>query len=45
MCCMLVTLDVSRLSGWLNADAPCGVRGGIVDRKIQRQGVLKEGGA
>ena len=22
---MLVTLDVSRLSGWLNADAPCGV--------------------
>ena len=21
---MYVTLDVSRLSGWLNADAPCG---------------------
>ena len=37
---MFVTLDVSRLSGWLNADAPCGFEGGIVDR--QRQGVLKE---
>eukprot|EP00964_Phaeocystis_antarctica_P010947 scaffold6017_cov48-Phaeocystis_antarctica.AAC.1 len=23
--CIVVTLDVSRLSGWLNADAPCGV--------------------
>ena len=22
---MLVTLDVSKLSGWLNADAPCRV--------------------
>ena len=22
---MLVTLEVSRLSGWLNADAPCRV--------------------
>ena len=29
---MDVTLDVSRLGGWLNADAPCGVRGGIMDR-------------
>eukprot|EP00964_Phaeocystis_antarctica_P039557 scaffold22637_cov41-Phaeocystis_antarctica.AAC.1 len=25
ICCMVVTLDVSRLSGWLNADAPCRV--------------------
>ena len=23
--CMLVTLDVSKLSGWLNTDAPCRV--------------------
>ena len=23
--CMVVTLDVSKLSGWLNADAPCRV--------------------
>ena len=25
---ILVTLDVSRLSGWLNADAPCRVEAG-----------------
>ena len=25
ICCMVVTLDVSKLSGWLNADAPCRV--------------------
>ena len=25
MPCMVVTLGVSRLSGWLNADAPCQV--------------------
>ena len=25
MYCMSVTLEVSRLSGWLNADAPCRV--------------------
>ena len=25
MYCMVVTLDVSRLSGWLNAEAPCRV--------------------
>ncbi len=25
MDCMLVTLDVSKLSGWLNADAYCRV--------------------
>ena len=25
--CMVVTLDVSRLSDWLNADAPCRVKG------------------
>eukprot|EP00964_Phaeocystis_antarctica_P070612 scaffold43012_cov49-Phaeocystis_antarctica.AAC.3 len=33
---MSVTLDVSKLSGWLNADASCGVGGGIVDRNTQR---------
>ena len=27
---MVVTLDVSKLSDWLNADAPCGFEGGIV---------------
>ena len=25
MACMVMTLDVSKLSGWLNADAPCRV--------------------
>ena len=25
ICCMFVTLDVSKLSGWLNADADCRV--------------------
>ena len=25
MDCMVVTLDVSKLSAWLNADAPCQV--------------------
>ena len=30
ICLMFVTLDVSIISGWLNADAPCGVEGGIV---------------
>ena len=34
MDCMFATLDVSRLSGWLNADAPCRVERGS-----------KEGGA
>ena len=28
--CMSVTLDVSRLSGWLNADAPCQVERGSI---------------
>ena len=28
ICAMLVTLDVSRLSGWLNADAHCRVKKG-----------------
>ena len=29
ICFMLVTLEVSKLSGWLNADAPCrGIKGG-----------------
>ena len=35
---MVVTLDVSILSGWLKADAPCGVGGGSLDWN----GVLKE---
>ena len=30
MCCMVVTLDVSKLSGWLNADADC---------RVERRGV------
>eukprot|EP00964_Phaeocystis_antarctica_P031105 scaffold17599_cov43-Phaeocystis_antarctica.AAC.4 len=28
---MLVTLDVSKLSGWLNADALCRVERGVYD--------------
>jgi len=31
--CMVVTLEVSRLSGWLNADAPC-----RVERRAMRCG-------
>ena len=44
---MDVTLDVSRLSGWLYADAPCGVGGGgmvIVGQEKGRRvgrGVIK----
>ena len=38
---MLVTLDVSRLSGWLNADAPCRVEGVLHD---VGQGAGKETG-
>eukprot|EP00964_Phaeocystis_antarctica_P101160 scaffold66663_cov40-Phaeocystis_antarctica.AAC.1 len=31
ICCMAVTLEVSKLSGWLNADAPCREsKGGII---------------
>ena len=30
MSLIFVTLDVSRLSGWLNADAPCGIGAGCV---------------
>jgi hypothetical protein len=30
MSCMVVTLEVSKLTGWLNADAPCRVEGGHV---------------
>ena len=41
MLLMSVTLDVLRLSGWLNADAPCSVEGRIVDQRIQRQGYGK----
>ena len=26
MCCMLVKLEVLKLSGWLNADVPCQVQ-------------------
>ena len=38
---MVVTLDVSRLSGWLNADAPCRVEGVLHD---VGQGAGKETG-
>ena len=31
MDCMFVTLDVSKLSGWLNADASCRVEGRACD--------------
>ena len=30
MFCMSVTLDVSKLSGWLNADARCRVQSGSI---------------
>ena len=36
MACMVVTLDVSKLSGWLNADAPC---------RVERQACNVERGA
>ena len=35
---MVVTLDVSRLSGWLNADAPCQVTG-----EARRRGDMRAG--
>ena len=38
MDCMFVTLEVSRLSGWLNADAPCRVKG-----KHRRRGGMRAG--
>ena len=31
MNCMVVTLDVSKLSGWLNTDAPCRVESRAYD--------------
>ena len=37
---MSVTLDVSKLSGWSNADAPCRVRGGGMVRAGQEKGVV-----
>ena len=44
MDCMVVTLDVSKLSAWLNADAPCQVERRAYDargevRPGRRQGV------
>ena len=39
ICCMVVTLDVSKLSGWLNADAPCRVERRACDA---RQGAAQE---
>ena len=40
MACMLVTLDVSKLSGWLNADANCRVERRACDvRPGRREGV------
>ena len=38
--CMLVTLDVSKLSGWLNASAICRVKEG----SIGRRGDMRAGG-
>ena len=32
MDCMFVTLDVSKLSGWLNADADCRAERGTIRR-------------
>ena len=37
---MLVTLDVLRLSGWLNADAYC-----RVEKKHSKRGDMRVGGA
>ena len=31
ICCMVVTLDVSKLSGWLNAVVPCRVERRVCD--------------
>ena len=39
ICFMFVTLDVSKLSGWLNADAPCRVERRACDA---RRGVARE---
>ena len=39
MYCMLVTLDVSKLSGWLNAGAICQVK----ERSIGRRGDMRAG--
>jgi len=38
MPCMVVTLDVSQLSGWLNADAPCRVEREGMKRAARRAG-------
>ena len=39
ICCMVVTLDVSKLSGWLNADAACRVEGRACDAS---RGIARE---
>eukprot|EP00964_Phaeocystis_antarctica_P058047 scaffold34414_cov60-Phaeocystis_antarctica.AAC.2 len=46
MYCMVVTLDVSKLSGWLNADAVCRVERGAYDtgRSVGRGGGRAWGG-
>ena len=41
ICCMVVTLDVSKLSGWLNADAYCRVEKRAYDAE---RGVGREAG-
>ena len=38
MLAMVVTLDVSKLSAWLNADASCRVKGGHATREAVRLG-------
>ena len=41
---MFVTLDVSRLSGWLNARAYCGVEKGKLRRRGHMRARRQEGG-
>ena len=45
MASMSVTLDVSKLSGWLNADAPCRVTVGLTERHTRSERREGVGGA
>ena len=45
MLSMSVTLDVSKLSGWLNADAPCRVTVGLTERHTRSERREGVGGA
>ena len=42
MYCMVVTLEVSKLSGWLNALAPCREPKGV--HTMRRRGAARRGG-